>query len=96
MAISNQDRTDDVKEKNERLMDCRKPTFFRDCWNCSCRGHTSWLHIGFTLRVLFTGSLYGFILRVLYSVPLLGQLIRNYCTHILSKYMGPVALQVDH
>jgi hypothetical protein len=31
----------------------------RLCWNCSCRGHTSWLHNGFILRVLFTGSLYG-------------------------------------
>jgi hypothetical protein len=59
-------------------------------------GYTSGLLYGFSLRVLFTGSLYGFTLRVLYSVPLFGQFIRNYCTHILSIYMGPVALQVDH
>ena len=56
------------------------------CWSCSCRGHTSWLHIGFILRVLSKGHL-----RVLYSDHLLGATVL-----ILSIYMGPVARQVDH
>jgi hypothetical protein len=49
-----------------------------------------------TLAGYTSGSLYGFSLRVLYSVPLFGQFTRNYCTHILSIYMGPVARQVDY
>jgi len=55
-------------------------------WNCSCRGHTSWLHIGFILRVLSTGHL-----QVLYSDHLLGATVL-----ILCIYMRPVACQVDY
>jgi hypothetical protein len=55
---------------------------------------------GFSLRVLFTGSLYGFSLRVLFTGSLFGSFFglftRNYCTHHLSIYMGPVDPQVDH
>jgi hypothetical protein len=43
-----------------------------------------------------SGLFYGFSLRVVYLVPLFGLFTRNYCTHILSIYMGPVARQVDH
>jgi hypothetical protein len=39
-------------------------------------GYTTGLFYGFSLRVLFTGSL-----RVLYSVHLFGLFTRNYCTH---------------
>jgi hypothetical protein len=57
----------------------------------SLRVYLTGLPYGFTLGVLFTGLPYGFTLRVLYPVPLFGQFTRNYYTHILSIYMGPVA-----
>jgi hypothetical protein len=49
-----------------------------------------------TLADYTSGLFYGFSLRVLYSVHLFGQFTRNYCTHILSIYMGLVARQVDN
>jgi hypothetical protein len=49
-----------------------------------------------TLAGYTSGLFYGFSLLVLYSVPLFGQFTRNYYTHILSIYMGPVARQVDY
>jgi hypothetical protein len=56
------------------------------CWNCSCRGHTSWLHIGFTLRfslrVYLTGLLYGFYTRFLYSGNLFGTIVLIFCLYI--------------
>jgi len=45
-----------------------------------------WPHLLVTHRVYFTGSLYGFSLRVLFSGPLFGQFIRNYCTHSVYIY----------
>jgi hypothetical protein len=49
-----------------------------------------------TLFGYTSGFYYGFSLRVLYSGSLFGLFTRNYCTHILSIYMGPVARQVDY
>jgi MFS family permease len=54
----------------------------RACWNCSCRGHTSWLHNGFTLRVYSTGLLYGFYTRFLYSGNLFGTIVLIFCLYI--------------
>jgi hypothetical protein len=51
------------------------------CWNYSCRDYSSRLHIGFILRVLFTGPLWA-----LYSDHLLGTTVL-----ILSIYMRQVA-----
>jgi hypothetical protein len=51
------------------------------CWNYSCRGHTSWLHIGFNLRVPFTGSLS--------SALLFGLFTRSYCTRHSVYIYGP-------
>jgi hypothetical protein len=47
-----------------------------ECWNCSCRGHTSWLHNGTILRDYSTGSLYGFSPRVLSTGSLHGFSLR--------------------
>jgi hypothetical protein len=82
---------------------CRERALFLPklfCWNCSCRGHTSWLHNGSILRVYSTGSLYGFSLRVLSTGSLFGLFfglfIGTTVLIILSIYMGPVDPQVDH
>jgi hypothetical protein len=45
-------------------------------WNCSCRGHTGWLHNGSIIRVYSTGLLYGSILRVLSTGSLYGFSLR--------------------